>query len=136
MKINKAASKNTKKKQRVRMGLPPIPDKRYFTIGEVAVLCAVKPSVLRYWEQEFSQLKSIKRRANRRFYQQRDILLIRQIKKLLYEDGFTIEGARTQLSTIPGTVSQSIQSSTIVKKVIAELESVLQNLQSELTMNH
>lgn len=78
--------------------LPPIPDKRYFTIGEVSELCAVKPHVLRYWEQEFSQLKPVKRRGNRRYYQKHDIELIRTIRELLYEQGFTISGARQQLA--------------------------------------
>jgi DNA-binding transcriptional MerR regulator len=77
--------------------LPPIPAKRYFTIGEVSDLCAVKPHVLRYWEQEFSQLKPVKRRGNRRYYQHHEVLLIRRIRDLLYEQGFTINGARNQL---------------------------------------
>ena len=77
--------------------LPEIPHKRYFTIGEVSALCAVKPHVLRYWEQEFVQLHPVKRRGNRRYYQQNDILLIRQIRNLLYEQGFTITGARHKL---------------------------------------
>ena len=77
--------------------LPPIPTKRYFTIGEVSELCAVKPHVLRYWEQEFGQLKPLKRRGNRRYYQRHDVLLIRQIRSLLYENGFTIGGAKQQL---------------------------------------
>ena len=78
--------------------LPPIPAKRYFTIGEVSELCAVKSHVLRYWEQEFSQLKPVKRRGNRRYYQHHEVLLIRRIRQLLYEEGFTISGARTKLS--------------------------------------
>ena len=78
--------------------LPPIPPKRYFTIGEVGELCDVKPHVLRYWEQEFPQLKPVKRRGNRRYYQREDVLLIRQIKALLYEEGFTIGGARQKLN--------------------------------------
>ncbi|MCH9638098.1 MAG: MerR family transcriptional regulator [Betaproteobacteria bacterium] len=76
---------------------PPIPAKRYFTIGEVGVLCGVKPHVLRYWEQEFSQLKPVKRRGNRRYYQHQEVLLIRRIRELLYEQGFTISGARNRL---------------------------------------
>ncbi|MDH3280710.1 MAG: MerR family transcriptional regulator [Gammaproteobacteria bacterium] len=79
--------------------LPPIPSKRYFTIGEVSELCAVKPHVLRYWEQEFPQLKPIKRRGNRRYYQRHEVQLIRQIRSLLYVDGFTISGARNKLET-------------------------------------
>ncbi|MBK9246023.1 MAG: MerR family transcriptional regulator [Burkholderiales bacterium] len=77
--------------------LPPIPAKRYFTIGEVSELCRVKPHVLRYWEQEFTQLKPIKRRGNRRYYQHHEVLLVRRIRELLYEQGFTISGARNRL---------------------------------------
>lgn len=80
-----------------RSELPPIPAKRYFTIGEVSELCAVKPHVLRYWEQEFTQLRPVKRRGNRRYYQHHEVLLIRRIRELLYEDGFTISGARQRL---------------------------------------
>ena len=77
--------------------LPPIPAKRYFTIGEVSELCAVKPHVLRYWEQEFTQLRPMKRRGNRRYYQHHEVLLVRRIRELLYEHGFTISGARNRL---------------------------------------
>src|SRR5256884_8641745 len=77
--------------------LPPIPAKRYFTIGEVSELCGVKPHVLRYWEQEFTQLRPVKRRGNRRYYQHHEVLLIRRIRALLYEQGFTISGARNRL---------------------------------------
>ena len=80
-----------------RVALPPIPAKRYFTIGEVSELCAVKPHVLRYWEQEFTQLKPVKRRGNRRYYQHHEVLLIRRIRELLYEQGFTINSARNRL---------------------------------------
>ena len=79
--------------------LPPIPAKRYFTIGEVSDLCGVKPHVLRYWEQEFTQLKPVKRRGNRRYYQHHEVLLIRRIRELLYEQGFTISGARNKLDS-------------------------------------
>src|SRR5512144_2718817 len=79
-------------------GLPAIPAKRYFTIGEVSVLCGVKPYVLRYWEQEFTQLKPVKRRGNRRYYQHHEVLLIRRIRELLYDQGFTISGARNRLA--------------------------------------
>src|SRR6201991_2049400 len=82
---------------RKRVELPPIPAKRYFTIGEVSELCGVKPHVLRYWEQEFTQLKPVKRRGNRRYYQHHEVLLIRRIRQLLYEEGFTISGARHRL---------------------------------------
>jgi DNA-binding transcriptional MerR regulator len=80
-----------------KVQLPPIPAKRYFTIGEVSELCGVKPHVLRYWEQEFTQLKPVKRRGNRRYYQHHEVLLIRRIRELLYEEGFTISGARNRL---------------------------------------
>lgn len=80
--------------------LPPIPAKRYFTIGEVSELCGVKPYVLRYWEQEFTQLKPMKRRGNRRYYQHHEVLLIRRIRELLYEQGFTISGARNRLAEL------------------------------------
>ena len=84
---------------RKRAELPPIPAKRYFTIGEVSELCGVKPHVLRYWEQEFTQLKPVKRRGNRRYYQHHEVLLIRRIRELLYEEGFTISGARNRLDS-------------------------------------
>src|SRR5207247_1514797 len=87
---------------RTKTELPPIPAKRYFTIGEVSELCAVKPHVLRYWEQEFSQLKPVKRRGNRRYYQHHEVLLIRRIRDLLYEQGFTINGARHRLESDEG----------------------------------
>ncbi len=104
--------------------LPAIPGKRYFTIGEVSDLCAVKPHVLRYWEQEFPQLKPLKRRGNRRYYQRHDVIIIRQIRSLLYEHGFTIGGARLKLS---GTEAKddSIQSQQIIKQLRCELEEVL-----------
>lgn len=82
--------------------LPPIPAKRYFTISEVAQLCDVKPHVLRYWEQEFVQLRPMKRRGNRRYYQHHELLMVRRIRGLLYDEGFTIQGARNQLRTHPG----------------------------------
>lgn len=87
----------------VLASLPPIPAKRYFTIGEVSELCGVKPHVLRYWEQEFAQLKPVKRRGNRRYYQHHEVLLIRRIRELLYEQGFTISGARNKLDNQPVT---------------------------------
>jgi DNA-binding transcriptional MerR regulator len=107
--------------------LPPIPGKRYFTIGEVSDLCAVKPHVLRYWEQEFPQLKPVKRRGNRRYYQRQDVLIIRQIRSLLYDEGFTIGGARLRLT---GTEAKSDlnQSQQIVKQLRTELEEVLKVL--------
>ena len=94
--------------------LPPIPAKRYFTIGEVSELCGVKPHVLRYWEQEFTQLRPMKRRGNRRYYQHHEVLLVRRIRELLYEEGFTISGARNRLGEAahnsrgkPGAAAQS-----------------------------
>jgi DNA-binding transcriptional MerR regulator len=87
---------------RRKADLPPIPAKRYFTIGEVSDLCGVKPHVLRYWEQEFTQLKPVKRRGNRRYYQHHEVLLIRRIRELLYEEGFTISGARNRLDNSLG----------------------------------
>jgi DNA-binding transcriptional MerR regulator len=104
--------------------LPTIPGKRYFTIGEVSDLCAVKPHVLRYWEQEFPQLKPIKRRGNRRYYQRQDVILIRQIRSLLYEHGFTIGGARQRLSGDEVKVDSSM-SQQIVRQLRVELEEVL-----------
>jgi DNA-binding transcriptional MerR regulator len=88
--------------------LPAIPAKRYFTIGEVSELCGVKPHVLRYWEQEFTQLKPVKRRGNRRYYQHHEVLLIRRIRELLYEQGFTISGARNKLDNRNGEVLGAI----------------------------
>lgn len=103
--------------------LPPIPAKRYFTIGEVGDLCGVKPHVLRYWEQEFTQLKPVKRRGNRRYYQRHDVLMIRQIRSLLYEQGFTIGGARQKLAG--ETAKEDVnQSQMIIKQLRQELEEV------------
>jgi len=109
--------------------LPVIPGKRYFTIGEVAELCSVKPHVLRYWEQEFPQLKPVKRRGNRRYYQRHDVILIRQIRSLLYDEGFTIGGARQKLEGEDGRDDQN-QSQQIIKQTLMELEEVLQILKS------
>jgi DNA-binding transcriptional MerR regulator len=89
-------------KSEAMVALPPIPAKRYFTIGEVSDLCGVKPHVLRYWEQEFTQLRPMKRRGNRRYYQHHEVLLVRRIRELLYEEGFTINGARNRLSEMSG----------------------------------
>ena len=104
--------------------LPAIPGKRYFTIGEVSDLCGVKPHVLRYWEQEFPSLKPLKRRGNRRYYQRQDVILIRQIRSLLYEHGFTIGGARQKLSGEEAKVDVN-QSQQIIRQLRAELEDVL-----------
>ena len=107
--------------------LPPIPGKRYFTSGEVSDLCGVKPHVLRYWEQEFPQLKPVKRRGNRRYYQRRDVLIIRQIRSLLYDEGFTIGGARQRLTGEEAREDVS-QSQQIIKQMRVELEEVLKLL--------
>lgn len=109
--------------------LPVIPGKRYFTIGEVSELCGVKAHVLRYWEQEFPQLSPVKRRGNRRYYQRQDVLTIRQIRSLLYDEGYTIGGAKQKLAN-EGEGESNVQSSQLVKQMIAELEEVLEVLNS------
>lgn len=103
--------------------LTPIPDKRYFTIGEVSELCLVKPHVLRYWEQEFPQLSPVKRRGNRRYYQRDDVLVIREIRELLYDQGFTIGGARQQLEA-----EEQQANPEAIKAIITDLEDVLKIL--------
>jgi DNA-binding transcriptional MerR regulator len=110
-------------------GLPPIPAKRYFTIGEVSELCGVKPHVLRYWEQEFTQLKPVKRRGNRRYYQHHEVLLVRRIRELLYQEGFTISGARNRLDNLGArelteSAEQATQITMDLKAVRAELEAI------------
>lgn len=106
--------------------LPVIPGKRYFTIGEVSELCGVKPHVLRYWEQEFTQLKPVKRRGNRRYYQRQDVLMIRQIRSLLYDQGFTIGGARLQMNgETKADTADAPARSMQVKELIQDLEEVL-----------
>jgi len=107
--------------------LPPIPGKRYFTIGEVSQLCEVKPHVLRYWEQEFPQLKPVKRRGNRRYYQRQDVLVIRQIRSLLYDQGFTIGGARNRLEGEEAREDLT-QTHQIVRQMRGELEELLKAL--------
>ncbi len=107
--------------------LPSLPGKRYFTIGEVSQLCGVKPHVLRYWEQEFPQLKPVKRRGNRRYYQRHEVLLIRRIRSLLHEQGFTISGARQKLSGAEAGEDAS-QSRQIIHQIRMELEEVLELL--------
>lgn len=107
--------------------LPTIPSKRYFTIGEVSELCDVKPHVLRYWEQEFPTLRPVKRRGNRRYYQRHDVILIRQIRSLLYEQGYTIGGARQKLAGQTAK-EDSNQSQQIVHQMRTELEDLLQYL--------
>ena len=108
--------------------LPPIPAKRYFTIGEVSELCGVKPHVLRYWEQEFTQLKPVKRPGNRRYYQHHEVLLIRRIRDLLYDQGFTISGARNRLDeavTEPDKTSRAAAGKTNLAALRKEIEGVL-----------
>ncbi len=109
--------------------LPAIPNKRYFTIGEVSDLCDVKPHVLRYWEQEFPDLKPVKRRGNRRYYQRHDVMLIRTIRDLLYQQGYTIGGARLQLSGDTGK-EEGMQAQQVVRQLTEELEDVLKILKA------
>ncbi len=109
--------------------LPPIPAKRYFTIGEVSELCNVKPHVLRYWENEFPDLKPVKRRGNRRYYQRHDVIMIRQIRSLLYNHGYTISGARQKLSGNK-TEKEASKSYQIIQQTVSELEEILDLLKS------
>lgn len=122
-----------KRSQTKSSELPPIPDKIYFTIGEVSQLCNLKQHVLRYWEQEFPQLSPAKRKGNRRYYQRNDVLTIREISSLLYEQGYTIDGARSKLAA-EAQKSQGGDKSTrsyhAVKKTIADLEDILSELES------
>ncbi len=116
-----------------RSELPPIPAKRYFTIGEVSELCAVKAHVLRYWEQEFTQLRPVKRRGNRRYYQHHEVLLIRRIRELLYEEGFTISGARQRLEHDADAVAESAPTTSSkltldLGRVRAEINAILKIL--------
>ncbi len=117
---------------RRKVDLPPIPAKRYFTIGEVSDLCGVKPHVLRYWEQEFTQLKPVKRRGNRRYYQHHEVLLIRRIRELLYEEGFTISGARQRLEhdaeVQPEAAPAPDKNAPDVGKLRAEINAILKIL--------
>ena len=116
--------------------LPAIPAKRYFTIGEVSELCGVKPYVLRYWEQEFTQLKPMKRRGNRRYYQHHEVLLIRRIRELLYEQGFTISGARNRLDETLGSARAAVKEaaeSAPVSDLVAlrrEIQSIIELLRA------
>ncbi|SEP03765.1 MerR family transcriptional regulator [Nitrosovibrio sp. Nv6] len=113
--------------------LPPIPAKRYFTIGEVSELCGVKPHVLRYWEQEFTQLRPVKRRGNRRYYQRHEVLLVRRIRELLYEQGFTIHGARSRLGQGMAEAVSSVPGSTFTPSVdLALLRSEIKSIVSLL----
>jgi DNA-binding transcriptional MerR regulator len=113
---------------KTRDSLPPIPAKRYFTIGEVSELCGVKPHVLRYWEQEFTQLTPVKRRGNRRYYQHHEVLLIRRIRELLYEQGFTISGARARLDESAAQMKPAAPTkfnSTVLRREIQSLLDIL-----------
>ncbi len=117
-----------------RAQLPPIPAKRYFTIGEVSELCGVKPHVLRYWEQEFTQLKPVKRRGNRRYYQHHEVLLIRRTRELLYDQGFTISGARNRLDELVSEPAKALRSApgsprmTLAAVLRKEIKSVIEVL--------
>ena len=118
----------------VAVDLPPIPAKRYFTISEVSDLCGVKPHVLRYWEQEFTQLRPVKRGGNRRYYQHHEVLLIRRIRELLYQDGFTISGARNRLDELAARKREDAEESIGLREqlssVRSEIKSILQLIQS------
>ena len=123
-------SRAERKKQQQQVDLPPIPDKIYFTIGEASKLCSLEQHVLRYWEQEFSQLKPVKRQGNRRYYQRKDIVIIRRIKQLLYNEGFTIEGARLKLMVEDTPLPQQYDHE-FLRNIINGLESLLTKLGAE-----
>lgn len=110
----------------------PVPAKRYFTIGEVSELCGVKPHVLRYWEQEFTQLRPLKRRGNRRYYQHHEVMLVRRIRELLYEEGFTISGARNRLSGVAIEAHQSQEEAQKLREDLRVMEHQFLDLRSEL----
>ena len=112
--------------------LPPIPAKRYFTIGEVADLCGVKPHVLRYWEQEFTQLRPMKRRGNRRYYQHHEVLMVRRIRELLYDQGFTISGARNKMQELLQNDRHRIGGAQAMSDQTIEIEEVEMNLEDAL----
>ena len=116
--------------------LPPIPAKRYFTIGEVSELCGVKPHVLRYWEQEFTQLRPVKRRGNRRYYQHHEVLLIRRIRELLYDQGFTISGARNRLDELANEPARAVRAASAAaaaaKPAYSQLRQDLKNIIEQL----
>jgi len=119
-------SRAERKKQQ-QVDLPPIPDKIYFTIGEASKLCGLEQHVLRYWEQEFSQLKPVKRQGNRRYYQRKDILIVRRIKQLLYDEGFTIEGARLKLMVEETPLPQKYDHE-FLRNILNGLEGLLSEL--------
>lgn len=113
---------------------PPIPAKRYFTIGEVGILCGVKPHVLRYWEQEFSQLRPVKRRGNRRYYQHQEVLLIRRIRELLYDQGFTINGARSRLEQRAADSQASVADEESMSRTDVDMNYVRNELKSIISV--
>ena len=117
-------------KTQASVELPPVPAKRYFTIGEVSELCGVKPHVLRYWEQEFTQLKPVKRRGNRRYYQHHEVLLVRRIRELLYEQGFTISGARNRLDQTQYGRKGTVEEEYDLADVARELKKIAEKLRS------
>lgn len=123
--------KGRKNNRKATSNLPPIPDKKYFTIGEVSHLCDTKPHVLRYWEQEFPQLNPSKRRGNRRYYQRKDVIMIRHIRELLYEQGFTIGGARRTLLQEMRQTQPTLNKQQVIAMVIEDLEATLQELTVE-----
>ena len=112
--------------------LPPIPAKRYFTIGEVSELCGVKPHVLRYWEQEFTQLKPVKRRGNRRYYQHHEVLLVRRIRELLYQEGFTINGARHRLEEAGARAHSQATNASPPEMTASDMPPVAMSLRAEM----
>src|SRR3990167_4876745 len=120
--------RNSKNSNRLNTPLPPIPDKIYFAIGEVGRLCRLKPHVLRYWEQEFNQLSPSKRRGNRRYYQHKDVLLVRKIRQLLYDEGYPIEGARQQLQSIPPSDKPNETRYNALRLAVEELENIVAGL--------
>lgn len=116
---------NSKRNQNSKLELPSIPDKLYFTIGEVSQLCNLKAHVLRYWEQEFTQLNPAKRKGNRRYYQRKDVLMVREIMSLLYEQGFTIDGARAKLNKERNREAQDRLCYNLLQETVSNLEAIL-----------
>lgn len=124
------SNQKTKENHKRNTELPPIPEKLYFTIGEVGKLCQLRPHVLRYWEQEFSQLAPTKRRGNRRYYQHKDVVLVRKIRHLLYEQGYTIEGARQRLASQSAKNDPQQGARFSMRKAVNALEKVVAELES------
>lgn len=134
--LDQKYSKNRKKAKPANYvmtkDLPPIPEKLYITIGEVSEACYLRPHVLRYWEQEFPQLNPSKRRGNRRYYQRKDVVLIRNIRELLYDQGYTIEGARVQLSAVKSKKVNKLDSRRrAVSQTVSDLENILNELEKD-----